>query len=476
MKQNSIWRKILYYGLAAIIVLGVIYFAIGSKNLRIIDYAENYAKVSTTQITPNLSEGVTIRQSFVVHGDYMSGVVLRFATYGDTLKDGNITVVLKDEKGNELAKADTDVSKLKDNEDYTVEFSEKVSVKRGEKLSIEIQEVDNTDGQTATLWMGDLQEDCELQVNGSSVENTLYFNPIETRNGYFKIQFAIVMVVILILFIALCLFEEKKDNKGDKTGVGECVHIFDQYSFLLKQLVGRDFAVKYRRSYLGVVWVILNPLLSMIVLSAVFSFIFRFNIENFSVYLILGQIMFNFFSEATQISITTITGAGQMIKKIYVPKYIFPLSKTMFSFLNFILSFIPVVLVMAYYRIPLTINVVYLPALLLTYFCFVLGVGLMLAAVQVFMRDTQYLYGILLTLLGYLTPIFYSIDSLSPLFQKIMLLNPLFHYMNTLRTILLYGETPSVAQMACCAGIGVVMLGIGITYFHKRQKRFILYI
>ena len=101
MKQNSIWRKILYYGLAAIIVLGVIYFAIGSKNLRIIDYAENYAKVSTTQITPNLSEGVTIRQSFVVHGDYMSGVVLRFATYGDTLKDGNITVVLKDEKGNE---------------------------------------------------------------------------------------------------------------------------------------------------------------------------------------------------------------------------------------------------------------------------------------------------------------------------------------------------------------------------------------
>ncbi len=178
MKQNSIWRKILYYGLAAIIVLGVIYFAIGSKNLRIIDYAENYAKVSTTQITPNLSEGVTIRQSFVVHGDYMSGVVLRFATYGDTLKDGNITVVLKDEKGNELAKADTDVSKLKDNEDYTVEFSEKVSVKRGEKLSIEIQEVDNTDGQTATLWMGDLQEDCELQVNGSSVENTLYFNPI----------------------------------------------------------------------------------------------------------------------------------------------------------------------------------------------------------------------------------------------------------------------------------------------------------
>ena len=186
--------------------------------------------------------------------------------------------------------------------------------------------------------------------------------------------------------------------------------------------------------------------------------------------------MFNFFSEATQISITTITGAGQMIKKIYVPKYIFPLSKTMFSFLNFILSFIPVVLVMAYYRIPLTINVVYLPVLLLTYFCFVLGVGLMLAAVQVFMRDTQYLYGILLTLLGYLTPIFYSIDSLSPLFQKIMLLNPLFHYMNTLRTILLYGETPSVAQMACCAGIGVVMLGIGITYFHKRQKRFILYI
>ena len=278
------------------------------------------------------------------------------------------------------------------------------------------------------------------------------------------------------MFIVICLRQRKKDESGIRTGLNECVHIFKNYRFLLSQLIGRDFAVKYRRSYLGIIWVILNPLLTMIVLSAVFAFIFRFNIANFPVYLILGQVIFNFYSEATQISTTTITGSGQMIKKIYIPKYIFPLSKTMFSFFNFVLSFIPVLLVVLYYKIPITLNILYLPLMLVFYFCFVLGISFILSAMQVFMRDTQYLYGIFLTLLGYTTPIFYSVDSMSPLLQRIMLLNPLYHYMTVLRTILLYGMAPTVQEMSVCIFLGVLFLGIGLSYFFKRQKKFILYI
>lgn len=148
-----------------------------------------------------------------------------------------------------------------------------------------------------------------------------------------------------------------------------------------------------------------------------------------------------------------------MIKKIYIPKYIFPLSKTMFSFFNFVLSFIPVLLVVLYYKIPITLNILYLPLMLVFYFCFVLGISFILSAMQVFMRDTQYLYGIFLTLLGYTTPIFYSVDSMSPLLQRIMLLNPLYHYMTVLRTILLYGMAPTVPGNVSMYFLRSIILG-----------------
>lgn len=476
MKQKSIWIKILIYGLGIFLIFGIVYYLVGNSRLKQLSYVEEYSEVAATQITPTLTEGTMIVQKFITHADMLDGIVLRFATYNNTLKEGNINLVLVDSDDNHLYSATIPVDKLIDNEDYYVDFGQSINVVRNEELTLEIKEYDNNDGNVATLWAGEEQQDCQLYINGKKVNNTLYFNPVGKRNGNFKLYFGIAFIVLVGTFVLLCLYQQSKEEKGIKTGMSELVHIFDEYSFLLKQLIGRDFAVKYRRSYLGIVWVILNPLMTMIVLSAVFSFIFRFNIENFPVYLILGQIVFNCFSEATQVSITTITGSGQMIKKIYVPKYIFPLSKTLFSFLNFVLTFIPVILVMIYFKIPLTINVVYLPLLLISFFCFTLGVSFILSAMQVFMRDTQYLYGIFLTLMGYLTPIFYPVTSLSPLFQKIMLLNPLFHYMNVLRVILLHGETPTVQQMSACVIIGVIFLGVGIKYFFKRQKKFILYI
>ncbi|OUP24922.1 ABC transporter [Gemmiger sp. An194] len=244
----------------------------------------------------------------------------------------------------------------------------------------------------------------------------------------------------------------------------------------MSQLVSRDFKTKYRRSYLGILWSLLNPLFMMIIVSSVFSFVFRFEIENFQVYLILGQVMFNFFSEATQVGVTTIIGSGQLIKKVYLPKYIFPLSKTVFSFLNFLISFIAVAGVLAFYRIPLTLNIIYLPVVMVSYFCFTLGIALFLSAMMVFLRDTQHFYGLFLMGWSYLTPIFYPVSSLADWMQKIMQLNPLYHYITYLRTILLYGTAPSVAQNVVCVVLGILSLTIGVSFFFKRQGKFILYI
>ena len=475
-KSKNFWSEILKYGTVIFLIMGVIYYVVGYGSLKKVAYSEEYSAIAPTGVTSNLTEGTVIIQECIVHADYIEGVTLRFATYGDSLKAGKINVSLKNSEGLQLAKKEIPVLDLQDNEDYYVEFDKIVEIDNGEKVCLAIWESDNSDGNVATLWLGAKQKACNLYVGEKEIENTLCFVLKEVKDGHFNFLFMFSFALFFGAFLLMCMLQKRKEEKNIKSGLGECIYIFKNYRFLLKQLIGRDFAVKYRRSYLGAVWVILNPLLTMIVLSAVFSFIFRFDIENFSVYLILGQIVFNFFSEATQISITTITGSGQMIKKIYVPKYIFPLSKTMFSFFNFVLTFIPVALVMIYYKIPLTVNIVYLPLLLISYFCFTLGVSFILSALQVFLRDTQYLYGIFLTLLGYLTPIFYSITSLSPLFQKIMLINPLFHYMNVLRTILLYGMAPTVQQMSACMIIGVLFLSIGITYFYKRQKKFILYI
>lgn len=476
MKQKDIWMKILIYGLGIFLVLGFLYYWIGSKNLRILPYTEEYASVTPTQVTPTLTENTIVTQTFTTHADVIEGIVLRFATYNNTLVDGDVDVSLISDQNEVLYNVHIPVTILSDNEDFTIVFDELIDVLPNSQLKLEIKEYNNTDGNAASVWMGEKQADCVLYVNGVETENTLYFNLISYKNGHFIRNFGITALGFCAFFVMLCFYQRRKMKAGVKTGLNECVYIFKEYSFLLKQLIGRDFAVKYRRSYLGIVWVILNPLLTMIILSSVFSFIFRFTIENFPVYLILGQIIFNFYSEATQISITTITSSGQMIKKIYVPKYIFPLSKTMFSFFNFVLSFIPVILVMIYYKIPITINIVYLPTLLVFFFCFVLGVCFILSALQVFLRDTQYLYGIFLTLLGYTTPIFYSIETMSPLIQKVMLINPLYHYMNTLRTILLYGETPTVQQMAACMIIGIIFLAVGMGYFFRKQKKFILYI
>ena len=346
MKQKNIWTAILTYGLLISILIGICYYFIGAKSLKMISFTEEYSNADTTQITPNLASDTSVIQKFVTHADFIDGLTLRFATYNNTLKEGNIEVSLQNETRDVLYKKKIPVTDLKDNEDMQIDFENSVSVSRDDTLLIEVKELD-----------------CELYVNNKQVDGTLYFAPLSTRNGNYTRNFLIVFCAFEALFICICLHQKKKDEQGIRTGLNECVYIFKNYRFLLTQLIGRDFAVKYRRSYLGIVWVILNPLLTMIVLSAVFAFIFRFNIANFPVYLILGQVIFNFYSEATQISTTTITGSGQMIKKIYIPKYIFPLSKTMFSFFNFVLSFIPVLLVIIYYRIPITLNILYLPLL-----------------------------------------------------------------------------------------------------------------
>lgn len=174
---------------------------------------------------------------------------------------------------------------------------------------------------------------------------------------------------------------------------------FIKFQPLLGELIARDIKIKYRRSVLGVLWTLLNPLCMMIVLSVVFSNIFKFDIENFPLYILSGQLIFNFFSDATTSSMSSIVSSASLIKKVYVPKYLFVISHIFSSFINLMASFTALLLVMTATRTELHWMTLLAPVPLLLLVLFSLGVGLVLAAVTVKFRDIMHLYSVFITAL-----------------------------------------------------------------------------
>jgi ABC-2 type transport system permease protein len=246
--------------------------------------------------------------------------------------------------------------------------------------------------------------------------------------------------------------------------------------FILSTLVSRDFKLKYRRSVLGIVWSVLNPLLMMVVMAAVFSFMFRFQIENFALYLIIGQTLFSLMATATSSSVTAIIEAAPLIKKVRVNKMVFVLQKVLFEMLNFALSLIAVVVVMVFYQVLPTLNILFLPLLLIYVLLFSLGLALLLSALAVFFTDLIYLWGVVILAWTYLTPLFYPMSALADWMRQIMEFNPMYHYVTYFRDILMYGTTPSVLENLICLGFAVVTCAVGMLVFLKTQRKFVLYV
>lgn len=251
---------------------------------------------------------------------------------------------------------------------------------------------------------------------------------------------------------------------------------FNKYRDLLWQLVVKDVKTKYRRSVLGYLWSVLNPLMMMIIMTIVFSTVFRNDIPNFPVYLLTGQLIFNAFSESTNQAMTSVVSNSALIKKVYFPKYILPLSKVGASFINFVLSLIALVVVLVATRTRITFAILLVPLPLLYLLLISSGVGMFLAAMAVRFRDVVHLYGVVLTALNYLTPIFYPVTILPNYARKILSFNPIFHILEMFRCVVMYGTVPSLKSNLVCIGFSVISLVVGILTFRKNQDEFILYV
>ncbi|WP_369712962.1 ABC transporter permease [Leptotrichia sp. HSP-342] len=251
---------------------------------------------------------------------------------------------------------------------------------------------------------------------------------------------------------------------------------FIKYKDLLFELVLRDIKIKYKKSMLGFTWSILNPLLMMTVMSVVFSTMFRMDIPNFPMYLIIGQVVFSFFSEATNIAMVSVIENGELMKKVYIPKYMFPLSKVIFSFSNMIFSLVAILIVALITRLPLRFEMLLFPIPLIYVFVFSLGIGFILASYTVFFRDLLHLYSILLLVWTYLTPIFYPIKILPESVRSWINYNPIYMYIKYFRSIMLYGKIPSLQFNLICIITSLISLIIGIWIFSKKEDKFIFYV
>lgn len=251
---------------------------------------------------------------------------------------------------------------------------------------------------------------------------------------------------------------------------------FKKYKFLLNQLVKRDIKIKYRRSVLGIFWSFLEPLLTMVLMTIVFSTLFHRNIANYPVYYLTGRLIYQFFASGTNGAMRSIKSNSSIMKTIYVPKYMYSLSSILSNFITFLLSLVVLFIVMLATNVSFTIYIIFASLPILALILLIIGVGLILATVNVFFRDLEHLYGVLLMMLMWATPIFYPADIVPASFRFMQYYNPLYAIIQCFRSSFLYGTLYNPLNLLFAIGSGIIALIIGITLFYKYQDKFILYI
>ena len=245
--------------------------------------------------------------------------------------------------------------------------------------------------------------------------------------------------------------------------------------FLFEELVARDFKQKYKRTVLGMLWSILYPLLNLFVMSLVFKQIFGRNTEHYTIYLFCGTLVMSFFRESTKNGMNCLMSNKGIITKINIPKYLFLLSNNVSSLINFGLTLIVFFLFCIFDHINFSWNFISLLFPIICLVIFNIGMGLVLSALYVFFRDISYLYDIFLTLLNYLSAIFYRIDIYPESVQRIFLCNPIYCYIHYFRVVVLDGHLPSIQFNLLCLFYAVVMLSIGILFYKKFNHKFVYY-
>ncbi|MCI8477022.1 MAG: ABC transporter permease [Oscillospiraceae bacterium] len=249
-----------------------------------------------------------------------------------------------------------------------------------------------------------------------------------------------------------------------------------KYRFLFEELVHRDFTKKYKRTALGMAWSVLLPLLQLLVLYVVFSAIFASDIPHYVTYLFSGQLAYNYFVEATNQGMSALLENAPIFTKVNLPKYLFVFSKNISSLISFLLTLIVFFIFCWLDQITFSWKFILLLYPIVCLVLFNIGFGMILSALNVFFRDTQYLYSIFTTILMWCSAIFFSVDQFSPTAQKNFLLNPVYVYIRYFRMITIEGTVPSIGYHLWAFGYAILAVVVGFAIYKKYNHRFLYYV
>lgn len=249
-----------------------------------------------------------------------------------------------------------------------------------------------------------------------------------------------------------------------------------RYRELIWALALKELRVRYKRSVLGFLWALLNPLLMMIVLSLVFGTIMRFSIDHYAIFLLSMLLPWTFFTQALSYSVESVVGNADLLKKIRIAKLVFPVSAVLSNIINFLLSLIPLALLVVVLRFPLHWTWVYLPIPMLGLFLFTLGTAFFFAAINVFFRDITHIVQIILSAWFYFSPIIYSLDFIPAKHRWLFKFNPMLYVLNGFRLSIYYGLLPSAKSVAMSLACGLAALFIGFALFRRLQDSFVFYV
>ncbi len=244
------------------------------------------------------------------------------------------------------------------------------------------------------------------------------------------------------------------------------------YRNLIWTLAWGEFKQRYKNSVLGYFWSLLEPLLMLVVLYVVFSNLMRIQVEYYQLFLLLGIILWNFLSRATSMGLNAILGKPSMVQKIYFPRDILVISSCITALLMSIFESLVFIIFMAYFQVPLSANLVYVPLIIALLFLLSMGLSLALAALNVFYRDVQFIWAVILQAGFFATPILYPITIFDESLQKIFLLNPMAHIITAARDTIIY-STPAAPGSLLYAGVmAVIALIVGYLIFAHYEPRF----
>ena len=245
-----------------------------------------------------------------------------------------------------------------------------------------------------------------------------------------------------------------------------------KYREFLKTSIKKEFRGKYKKSFLGVLWSFINPLLQLLVYALVFPYILRVEVENYTMFLVVALIPWNFFNATIAQSTSTIIASSGILKKVYFPRIILPISNVTSNLINYLISCIIVVIALLVSGIGISEYILFLPLLIFIQYIISLAFSMLLSSITVYIRDLEYFVSVLLMLWFYLTPVVYTSESIPAQFLSIYNMNPMVPLINGYRDILYNKVMPDINSLTVLLGVSFILLIIGYAVFNKFEKKF----